>query len=359
MKKDYYEVLGIQKTASESEIKRAYRVCAMKYHPDRNPGDKDAEAKFKEISEAYEVLSDSQKKQMYDRYGHASPINSGFSHTASDPFDFFENIFGFHSFGDFNKSAMGARNITSQIQVDFLEAAKGCVKKVTFQRKTFCSTCGGTGAKDGTRWKKCSVCDGQGRVVMQQGNFRLEKPCDYCRTAGKIIEEHCEDCGGGGQYPELVNLDVNVPAGISSGAKICIKDEGEIGRNGVRGDLYVLVNVNPHEYFGRSGNNLTIDVPIGYTTAALGGDLEIPSLEGFVTAVVPPKTQTGAVLKLKGKGFPDPRRNEIRGDYLVRIHIDVPVEYNEEYRNMLEQLAKFEAEQLSKNIKSFREVIKG
>ncbi len=316
-KRDYYEVLGVDKSSDDNQIKKAYRQMAKKYHPDMNPGDKDAEAKFKEVNEAYAVLSDPEKKRIYDQYGHdgldpSSGMGSGFG-----GFDGFGGVDLGDIFGSFfggGRSSSASRNaprrgddITYRISISFEEAAFGCTKELKYNRIESCGECNGTGAEKGKGIETCQRCKGSGTVTVTQktmfGMMQSQKTCDSCKGRGKIIKNPCQNCRGTGNIKVSKKLDVNIPAGVDDGGRICLRGQGNAGLNGGSyGDLYIIVSLKAHEIFEREGNDLFCDVPVSYSDLVLGGEIEVPTLEGTVKYNIPEGTQTGTRFCLKGKG---------------------------------------------------------
>ena len=312
-KRDYYEVLGVHKNASEDELKKSFRRLAMKHHPDRNPDNKEAEEKFKEAREAYEVLGDAQKRAAYDQFGHAgvdSSMGGGFGGGGGAGFgDIFDGIFG-DIFGGGRRGNAGGGNhayrgsdLQYNLELSLEEAVFGTTTDIRVPSLQTCETCGGSGAKVGTQAKTCPTCHGQGQVRMQQGFFTIQQACPHCNGTGKIIPEPCPDCHGQGRKEKHKTLSVRIPMGVDNGDRIRLSGEGEAGMNGgPAGDLYVQVFVKEHSLFQRDGDNLYCDVPICFTTAALGGELEVPTLEGKITLKIPPETQSGKQFRLRGKG---------------------------------------------------------
>lgn len=357
-KRDYYEVLGVSKDADAKEIKKAYRKLAMKYHPDKNPGDKAAEEKFKEINEAYEVLSDEEKRSTYDRFGHDG-LNgqAGFGggqgfggFGGSGGFGGFEDIFGdiFGSgFGGFGGSGGSSRrrgprrgaDIRQSVTIKFEEAAFGKKIKVKINRSEECDECHGSGAKPGTTKKTCPTCHGSGTVQSVQrtpfGNIASQRTCSTCDGEGEINESPCNKCHGKGSVRKTKTIEVDIPAGIDDGQMIKLSGQGEVGeKGGPRGDLYIVVNVQKHEIFTREGYDVYIEMPIRFTQAALGDKLEVPTLDGKVSYNLPEGTQTGTVFRLREKGIPKLRSNS-RGDQYVKVIIDTPKKLNDEQKELL------------------------
>ncbi|MDM8567777.1 molecular chaperone DnaJ [Candidatus Halobeggiatoa sp. HSG11] len=349
-KNDYYQVLGLQKNASEDEIKKAYRRSAMKHHPDRNPDNKQAEEKFKEIKEAYEILSDPQKRAAYDQFGHAGvdpsmgggaggPGFSGFG----DIGDIFESVFGGAGFrngggggGGGNRAFRGG-DLRYDLSLSLEEVVTGTEVKIRIPSHVVCSKCGGSGAKPGTSPKTCQRCDGHGQIRVTQGFFSVQQTCPSCRGAGKVITEPCRACRGSGRMQEHKTLSVKVPAGVDNGDRIRLSGEGEAGVNGgPAGDLYVQINVRSHNIFSREDNHLFCEVPISIVTAALGGELEAPTLKGRVVLKIPPETQTGKVFRIRNKGV-KPVRGGAVGDLHCRVIVETPVNLTSHQKDLLKE----------------------
>jgi len=344
-KRDYYEILNLTRNASEAEIKQAYRRLAMKHHPDRNPGDQVAEEKFKEAKEAYEVLSDSRKRAAYDQFGHAGVDGSaggGFGGYggAADLGDIFGGVFR-DIFGGARGGPQSYRGADLRYTLDLTleEAVFGTTAKIRVPALVSCVTCAGSGAKPGTKRTTCPTCRGGGQVRMQQGFFSIQQTCPRCQGRGTIIPEPCETCRGSGRVEEQKTLSVKVPAGVDNGDRIRLSGEGEAGESGgPPGDLYVQIRVKPHPIFTREDNDLYCEVPIGFTTAALGGDLEVPTLDGRLSLKIPPETQTGKVFRIRGKGV-KPVRGGATGDLLCRVMVETPVNLTREQKELLQQFA--------------------
>ncbi|RMD85568.1 MAG: molecular chaperone DnaJ [Candidatus Dadabacteria bacterium] len=338
-KRDYYEILGVSRDASLEEIKKAYREAALKYHPDRNPDNKEEAAeRFKEASEAYQVLSDPEKRAQYDRYGHAAfegdqgfggfDFTTGFGAGAS----IFEEVLG-DLFGDFfgggrrtggRRFGVRGEDLRYDLEISFEEAVRGTERQISVPRTVTCSACGGSGAKAGTRPEICPACRGTGQVRFQQGLFHIAKTCGQCNGAGQVIRTPCPQCRGSGAAREMRTIRVKVPAGVDDGARLKLRGEGERGyHGGATGDLYVVVHVRPHEIFSREGNHIICEMPVSMVQAALGAKVEVPTLDGPVKMTIPPGTQTGKLFRLKGKGAPDLRTGR-RGDQIVRIVVETP-----------------------------------
>lgn len=350
-KKDYYEVLGVNKDASEEDIKKAYRKLAMKYHPDRNPDNPKAEEQFKEAKEAYEMLSDGQKRAAYDQYGHAGVdpnMGAGAGGFGAGGFsDAFGDIFG-DIFGG-GRGQGGQRNnvyrgadLRYNMEISLEDAAKGTESKIRIPVQAKCDTCDGTGAKKGKSPINCATCGGHGQVRMQQGFFSVQQTCPKCHGAGKVIKEDdkCTACHGAGRLKQNKTLSVKIPAGVDEGDRIRLTGEGEAGVNGgPTGDLYVVVHLKQHEVFQREGGNLHCEMPISFSTAALGGEIEVPTLGGSARMKVPAETQTGAVFRLRGKGIKPLRQNE-HGDLMVHVVVETPVKLTEHQKDLLRQFEK-------------------
>ncbi len=343
-KRDYYEVLCVEKTASEVEIKKAYRRLAMKHHPDRNPDDTEAEAKFKEAKEAYEVLSDAQKRAAYDQFGHAgveqgAGMGGGPGGNFSDIFgDVFGDIFGGGGGGGHRgERVYRGADLQYNLELSLEEAVHGKTVKIRVPTYVKCNKCNGSGAKKGSSPETCSTCHGVGQVRMQQGFFSLQQTCPTCHGTGKVIKDPCDACHGEGRIQEHKTLSVKVPAGVDTGDRIRLSNEGEAGQNGgPPGDLYVHVHVKPHDIFTREGSDLYCEVPINIATAALGGTLEVPTLDGRITLKVPPETQSGKLFRLRNKGVRSVRGG-VQGDLLCRVIVETPVKLNARQKELLEE----------------------
>lgn len=369
-KRDYYEILGVKKNATLDEIKKAYRESALRHHPDRVPHEqkKDAEEKFKEISEAYAVLSDSQKRALYDQYGHSGidqkyayeDIFKGadFNSVFSDLGDFgfgggmFEEIFsdlGFDIFGGRSRRGQRGRrgrDLEIAVGIALEEAAAGVEKTITLPRYEVCQTCAGSGAKPGSKKVTCPQCKGAGRTRVSNGFFQLVQTCSRCRGEGKIIQTPCPSCQGEGRSKITRKIKVKIPAGVDNGSHLRIRGEGEQGSTG-RGDLYVVIEVKPHEVFQRHGNDILAEENISLVKAILGGEAEVPTLNGKVSMRIPAGTQSGKVFRLKGKGMPDVHGRGI-GDQLVRINVEIPTRLTAEQRSLIEEFAKLSGEEINK-----------
>ncbi|HTY55487.1 MAG TPA: molecular chaperone DnaJ [Candidatus Binataceae bacterium] len=355
-KRDYYEALGVARGASDDELKKAYRRLAVQCHPDRNPGDKQAEERFKEINEAYQVLSDPEKRAQYDRFGHAAfqgPQGAG----GFGGFDFsqgFEDVFS-DIFGDFFGTGRGrSRSRTRRgddlrydLEIEFEEAARGTEKTVKVARLSLCEACNGTRSRDGSGSRTCPNCRGSGQVRTQQGFFSISTTCGSCRGEGSIISDPCPKCQGQGRVRKLQALSVKIPPGVDNGSRLKLRGEGEAGfASGPAGDLYVVVHVREHPIFTRQDNDVIIEAPVSFPQAALGVEIEVPTLDGKVKLKLPPGTQSGKVFRLKGKGFAD-LHGYGRGDELVRIVVETPRRLSARQRELLEEFAKVSGEDVT------------
>jgi len=341
-KRDYYEVLGISRDADENEIKKAYRKLAMKYHPDRNAGDTKAEEKFKEAKEAYEILSDVSKRAAYDQYGHAgidtSAAGAGHAQGFGDAFsDIFGDIFGTRGGGGRTNAHRGA-DLRYNLEITLEQAARGSETKIRIPTMAICDTCNGSGAKPGTTPKTCSTCDGHGQVRMQQGFFSIQQTCPKCHGSGKMITSPCSACHGAGRIKQHKTLNVKIPVGVDDGDRIRLSGEGEAGINGgPAGDLYVVIQLSSHPVFQREGNDLHCEIPISFATAALGGEIEVPTLEGHAKIKISAETQTGKIFRLRGKGIKGVRSNSA-GDLLCHVAIETPVNLTARQKELLQEL---------------------
>lgn len=375
-KRDYYEVLGVSKTASPDEIKKAYRKLALKYHPDKNPNDKSAEEKFKEISEAYEVLKDEKKRKTYDQFGSAafdgSAGGGGFHASGGgfqDPFDLFREVFGggqgggvFESFfgghGSSRERVQQGADLRYDLEITLEEAFSGVTKVVEYRRNVPCSVCHGTGCAKGTQPKVCPQCHGRGQVVTSQGFFSMSRPCPRCGGTGRIIEHPCPHCHGQGVEADHTQVNVKIPAGIANGAKLRFPGFGEAGPNGgPSGDLYIVVFVKEHSVFQREGNDLILQQTLPFTLAALGGEIQITTLTGVANLKIPAGTQPGTIFKMKGYGMPQMKSRSATpksGDLLIRISLDVPKRLTKDQREKLEAFSAAMGEASDKPQKSVK-----
>ncbi|WP_116963052.1 molecular chaperone DnaJ [Fastidiosibacter lacustris] len=357
MPRDYYEILGVSKSATEQELKRAYRKMAMKYHPDRNPNDKDAETKFKEASEAYEILSDPQKRAAYDQFGHAG-VQQGSGHGGfsggnfNDVFgDIFSDIFGGGARGGRSSRTYARRgnDLQYNLEITLEEAIHGTTKEIKVPTYVSCGSCHGTG---GTGKQTCSMCHGAGAVRMSQGFFSVEQTCPTCHGTGSIIKDPCRSCHGQGRKQDTKSLSVKIPAGVDTGDRIRLAGEGEAGEYGASsGDLYVQVRVREHAIFERNGSDLYCEVPITFIIACLGGELDVPTIDGKVKLKIPPETQTGKLFRLRGKGVKALRGNSM-GDLMCKVTVETPVNLNTKQRALLEEFAASLGEQHTHSPKS-------
>jgi molecular chaperone DnaJ len=384
-KRDYYEVLEVTRTATSDEIKRSYRKLAVKFHPDKNPGDHTAEEKFKELGEAYDVLMDDQKRGAYDRYGHgafaqgtAGPRGGGAGGGFHDPFDIFREVFGgaagaggagagggiFEQFfggggqrADRDGKQRGA-DLRYDMQIKLEEAAFGCEKEIEVSKLEGCNVCSGSGAEAGSRAVTCPTCSGRGQVISSRGFFQVSQTCTRCRGTGQVIERPCRKCGGEGRTEMPSRIKLKIPAGIEDGSRLRSSRNGEAGiRGGPPGDLYVVIHIKEHEVFEREENNLYCEVPVAFTVAALGGELKVPTLEGQAQIKIPAGTQSGAAFKLRGKGIPS-LNSTTRGDLMVRVLVEVPSKLNGEQRRKLEEFAELMGDDNTPLHKSFFEKAK-
>lgn len=346
MKQDYYETLGVSKDANDDTLKKAYRRMAMKYHPDRNPNDQEAEKKFKYINEAYNVLSDSDKRSIYDRYGHAGLEGAagagggggGFSGFGGESvFDDLGDIFNEFMGGDrgFRQQASRGHDLSYQISLSFEEAVMGTEKEIQFQAHGQCTHCDGKGAVSASDIKTCSTCQGSGHVRIQQGFISLQQPCHTCRGQGKVIKNPCSHCHGQGQVKKQKRLKVSIPAGIEDGNRMRMTGEGEFaGPGSTPGDLYIDISVKPHDIFKRQGNHLHCEVPIQFAEAALGAEIQIPTIQGKVSVKIPAETQSGATFRLRGKGVKGIQSRSV-GDLICKVTVETPTRLNDKQKKML------------------------
>ena len=350
-KRDYYEVLGVARAASDSEIKSAYRKQAMKYHPDRNPADHSAEEKFKEAAEAYAILADTEKRSLYDRFGHAgvsSAASAGFDPTV---FQGFEDLFGglgdIFGFGDLfgggrrRGGPQRGGDLRYDLEITFEESAQGAETSIQIPRHETCEACAGTGAAPGSSPTVCAQCRGQGQVRMQRGFLTVAATCPQCRGAGRVIAKPCTSCRGAGRVARDRKITVKIPAGIATGQQLRLQGEGEAGAaGGPPGHLYVVVHVREHEFFRRDGLNLFCEIAVNFTTVALGGEIQVPTLGGSESVKIHEGTQTGTTLRLRGKGMPDVGGGSGRGDLFATIQVRTPKKLTKEQRHLVEQLGK-------------------
>ena len=360
-KRDYYEVLSVERTATVEVIKKSYKRMAAKCHPDRNPGDDSAAEQFKECAEAYEVLSDPDKRSRYDRFGHDGVKGAAQSVDPSDIFgEIFGSFFGGGGGGRGGRRTRRGRDVRTGIQITLAEAAVGVEREITVERQSACETCDGTGAKPGTSAVRCDYCGGSGQVVQAQGFFRVQSTCPACRGEGKLVKNACGDCRGSGKQPETVTLDVKVPAGIDDTMQLCLRGEGESGPEGGQpGDLYVEVRVEEHPLFERQGTHLICEVPVSYSQAALGAEIDVPGLDGQPKRIdVPAGTQPGETFRLRGEGLPDPHGGP-RGHLHIEVKVEVPTTLSADHERLLRELAELEQDDVTPERRSFFDTIKG
>jgi len=362
-KKDYYDLLGVNRDVSEDEIKKAYRKLALKYHPDRNPGDRQAEEKFKEVSEAYQVLSDSQKRTRYDQFGHEAfgdggPFTGGFDFTAG-----FEDVFG-DIFGEFfggtgrRRSRARGEDLRYNLTLTFEEAVAGTEKKIKIPRQGACETCHGNGAKPGTMPQTCPTCRGRGQVSFQQGFFSVSRTCNQCHGHGTMIKDPCATCGGAGRVKKLHTLSIKIPAGVDTGSRLKLRSEGESAPGGgVSGDLYVVIQVEPHPIFVRDNLDIICDVPISFVQAALGTEIDVPTLDGKVKMKIPAGTQSAKVFRIKGKGVKDVQGYQ-QGDQHVRVVVETPTHLTPRQKELLKEFASSGGEEVNPLSKGFFDKVK-
>lgn len=374
VKRCYYEVLTVERTSSSEEIKRSYRKLAVKYHPDKNPGDAEAEEKFKELGEAYDVLMDPEKRAAYDRYGHAAFAQGGMGSRGGgfhDPFDLFREVFGAaggsggifdHIFGGGGGSDQSGRqrgsDLRYDLQITLEEAAFGAEKEIEIRKLDACRKCEGTGAQEGSRVVTCPTCRGRGQVIASRGFFQVAQTCPQCHGGGRIVEKPCRTCHGEGRVEETSRVKLKIPAGIDEGSRLRSSGGGEAGvRGGPSGDLYVVIHLKEHDVFVREGMDLHCEVPLPFTAAALGGEVKVPTLKGSANLKIPAGTQGGTVFRIRGEGMPG-LQSSARGDILTRVQVEVPTRLNHEQREALKQFAELCGEENSPLHKSFYERLK-
>ncbi len=350
---DYYDLLGVSKSASGDEIKRAYKKKALKYHPDRNKGDKQAEDMFKKVSHAYEVLSDPEKRQLYDQFGEDGLKGNSFQNRGGSGFysyaeafekfgDVFSDFFGGRSGGRYKDAPMQGSDLLTRVSISFEDSFNGVKKDVNVTRSATCSECSGSGAEKGSPKKTCATCRGAGQVRVSHGVFSLAQTCPTCHGEGEMIEKPCKKCSGTGFVKETKTLSVNIPGGIASGMKMRVAHEGNSGQNGgPRGDLYVEISVKSHPLFERDGDDIYIEVPISYSQAVLGDKIEVPTMTGKVEMKIPPGTQPGTRMRLKEKGFPSVS-SPVKGSLFVVLRLEVPKNISEDHKKVIQQLKPYE-----------------
>ena len=364
-KRDYYEVLGVARDASQEQIKKAYRKLALQCHPDKNPGDKEAEERFKEASEAYQVLSKPDTRAKYDQFGHgAFGAGSGFegftdfSSFADEIFgDLFSSFFGTAAGGSRATRQRQGRDLQYNLEIELEEAASGLEKTIEIDRPVLCETCDGSGAKKGTSPERCKQCEGQGQIRVQQGFFAISRTCPVCRGVGTMVVDPCDDCSGTGQDVRSTELLIKIPAGIDEGQRLKLRGEGETVRDGIPGDLYVEIRIKPHETFKRRNTEIICEMPITYAQAVLGGEIEVPTLNGAVSLKIPPGTQSGKIFRLKGKGIVDMRSGR-NGDQHVCTYVYVPQSVDQKQKELLEELAEIEGKPIVHESRTFFDKVK-
>ena len=354
-KKDYYEVLGVARTSTPEEIKKAYRQSALKFHPDRNPDNPESEEKFKECTEAYQVLCDQEKRTRYDAYGHQAP--GGFGFNGNMDFSNLDDVFGDLLGGLFGGARRGGRHrgvdLRYDLRISFMEAFAGAEKTITVPRAVACPTCKGSGAKAGSGPTPCPVCEGRGQVRFQQGFFSIARTCSRCGGSGRIILDPCDNCRGSGHVEEERQLTVKIPAGIDTGQRLRLRGEGEAGeQGGPTGDLHVVIVVEDHSIFVRQGSELVLDLPLSFPQAALGDEVDVPTPDGSVKLKIPPGTQNDKVFRLRGKGMPSVDGRG-RGDLHVRVFIEVPNRLSDEQAELLKKFAALSGEDIMPQARSF------
>jgi molecular chaperone DnaJ len=374
-KRDYYEILGVERSVTEDDLKKAYRKLAVKFHPDKNPDDDSAEAKFKEVGEAYEVLSDASKRAAYDRYGHAAfqggMGGGGGGGGFHDPFEVFREVFSGGGGGGIFEQFFGGggggvdssgrqrgSDLRYDLQISLEEAARGCEKEIEIRKLDACDPCGGSGAQKGSKAVACPTCRGRGQVVVSRGFFQVAQTCPACHGTGRIIEKPCHSCQGEGRVEKTSRVKIKIPAGIDSESRLRSTGGGEAGlRGGGSGDLYVVVHIKEHEVFTRNGMDLNCEVPIPFTTAALGGEIRVPTLDGAVSLKIPAGTQGGSTFRIRGLGMPA-LQGTAKGDILTYVQVEVPTRLDSEQREVLQKFAELCGEENNPIYKSFYDRVK-
>ncbi len=357
-KRDYYEVLGVARDVSKSELKKAYRKKAIKFHPDKNPDNKEAEEKFKEASEAYEVLNDDNKRQIYDQFGHRGLEGaghsgpSGFEDIFSSFGDIFEDFFGFGNSGRSQRNRKGA-DLRYNMTIDFMEAAFGTEKTISIPRLNMCDACSGSGCDEGHRPETCSQCQGTGQFIQNQGFFKVKTSCPYCKGQGTVIKHPCKKCRGAGRVEITRKVQVKIPAGVDVGSKLRLTGEGEAAPtpDGVSGDLYVVINVNPHKFFQRDNTDVICAIDISLIQAALGDEIQVPTLVGEEVLKIPKGTQYGDVFRLRGEGIAS-LRNGRRGDQIIKVIIKTPTRLNQKQADLLKEFDRLDSNKISNKLKN-------
>ena len=357
-KRDYYEVLGVERNATEGELKKSYRKLALKFHPDKNPGDKEAEEKFKEAAEAYDVLRDARKRQIYDQYGHQGLEGSGFSGFGGfeDIFssfgDIFEDFFGFGGGRRSRGRVQRGADLRYDMQLTFMEAAFGTEKEIDVEKAETCTTCGGSGAESGSGVETCPQCGGTGQIGRSQGFFTVRTTCGHCRGQGQVISNPCQTCHGQGKVLARKKVSVRIPAGVDNGQRLRLSGEGEAGaQGGPHGDLYVFIHVQEHDFFKRDETNVICQIPISFVQAALGDSLSIPTLKGETKLEVPKGTQPGDIFRVRGEGIPS-LRNGHRGDQIVQVTVKTPTNLNKKQVALLKEFAALEEGKFTSKLKN-------
>lgn len=357
-KRDYYEVLGVERNATDSELKKAYRKLALQFHPDKNPGNREAEEKFKEAAEAYEVLRDNQKRQIYDQYGHQGLEGSGFSGFGGfeDIFssfgDIFEDFFGFGGGRRSSSRANRGNDLRYDMQLSFMEAAFGTEKEIDVEKAETCTECEGTGAAQGSGVETCSQCGGSGQVGRSQGFFTVRTTCGHCRGQGQVISNPCKACKGRGKILTRKKVSVRIPAGVDNGSRLRLTSEGEAGNyGGPNGDLYVFIHAQEHDFFKRDETSVLCQIPISFVQAALGDSVKIPTLNGETDLEIPKGTQPGDIFRLRGEGIPS-LRNGHRGDQIVQVNVKTPTNLNKKQVALLKQFSSLEEGKFTSKLKN-------